>query len=171
MNEQEERLVAELQAMGVGYLSRQTVLPDQPARSADQFLADLIRQPTSRVRTAVIAVLLARPGIASSIPAACSRLKNGEQTALKILYTAAVILQQKYAARLQEFQVAPRQTLPDLYSADLGVAPNAPPEVRLRNLGLIHRQLTGSSLNWVGTYENVAHHLIRRWEKERLWNQ
>jgi len=88
-----------------------------------------------------------------------------------MLYTAAVILQQKYAVRLQEFQVAPRQTLPDLYAAELGIAPNPSPEIRLQNLGRIHRQLTGSSLNWVGTYENVAQHLIRRWEKERLWNQ
>jgi hypothetical protein len=49
----EERLVAELAQLGVNYLSRQAVVPTIP-RLPRIILAELVRQPSSRVRTAVL---------------------------------------------------------------------------------------------------------------------
>jgi len=170
MEYHEERLVADLGTLGVRYLSRQTAVPGKPVRFPGRFLADLIRQPSSRVRMAFIAVLLAQPNLAGSVPAALKRLNPAEQLTLKLLYTAAVALQQKYAGRLQDFLESRWRWLPDQYSAELGLEAGQTPEARLRALGNIHRQLTGSFLNWAGTYENVAYHLLHRWEKERLWN-
>jgi hypothetical protein len=171
MNIHEERLVAELENLGVRYLSRQSgpvePLFDSPAR----FLADLIRQPSSRVRTALIAVLLAQPALAKTVPSALKLLNPEDQLTLKLFYTAAMFLQKKHAERLRSFLGNRWQWLPDLYSAELGMDTARPPDELLHALGITHRQQTGISLNWAGTYENVAHHLLRRWELEKQWNQ
>ena len=124
MDSQEERLVAELETFGVRYLSRQAAVHVGRVRSPARFLSDLIRQPSSRVRTAFIAVLLAQPDIAQAVPAAPTRLKPEEQLTLKLLYTAAVVLQKKHAERLRLFLGDRWQWLPDLYSTELGLAVN-----------------------------------------------
>jgi len=167
MDVHEERLVAELETMGVRYLSRQADVPVGQIRSSARFLADLIRQPSSRVRTAFIAVLLAQPDLAQAVPAALTRLKPEEQITLKLLYTAAVVLQKKHAERIRLFLAERWQWLPNLYSIELGLAINQSPDELLRALGAAHRQQTGILLNWTGTYENVAHHLLHRWELEK----
>lgn len=169
VNIQEEHLVAELGTVGVRYLSRRTELPDEPVRLPARFLADLIRQPSSRVRMAFIAALLAQPDLAADVPAALHRLKSADQLTLKLLYTAAVILQQKHADRLQDFLASHWQWLPDLFAAELGLEASQEPNERLSALGAIHRQRTGIILNWTGSYENVAHHLLHRWEIEHQW--
>ena len=81
-----------------------------------------------------------------------------------------MVLQQKYAGRLRVFLVDRWQWLPDLYSAELGLDTSHAPDERLRALGNLHRQLTGIVLNWTGTYENAAYHLLHRWELEQQWN-
>jgi hypothetical protein len=170
MNIQEERLVAVLADFGVRYLSRQASVPVRPVRSPARFLADLIQQPSSRVRTAFIAVLLAHPALAQSVPAALTRLKPEEQLTLKLFFTAAVLLQKKYADQLRLFVEEPWQWLPDLYSTEFGLDTGQSPTELLRELGVAHRRQTGITLNWTGTYENVAHHLLHRWEVEQQWN-
>lgn len=171
MNIREERLVAELATMGVSYLSRHTALPDKPVRAPERFLADLIYQPSSRVRMAFIAVMLARPELAQAVPVAMRRLKPAERITMKLLYTAAVILQQKHADRLRQFLSSSWQWLPDLYADEFGLDANQTPDERLRDVGKIHCQHTGFVLNWSGSYENAAHHLLHRWEVEQRWNQ
>jgi hypothetical protein len=170
MNVREERLVAELDTLGVRYLSRQASLQVKQVRSPARFLADLIQQPSSRVRTAFIAVLLAKPDLARAVPTALARLKPKEQLTLKLLFTAAVLLQKKYADQLRLFLGERWQWLPDLYSTEFGLDAGKSPTELLKALGADHRRLTGITLNWTGTYENVAHHLLHRWEVEQQWN-
>ena len=167
MNSREERLVAELETLGVRYLSRQEVVHVGQVRSPARFLAELIRQPNSRVRTAFIAVLLAQPALAKAVPAAMTRLKPEEQLTLKLLYTAAVVLQKKHSERLRPFLAERWQWLPDLFSAEFDLPSSRLPDEILKALGAAHQQQTGKTLNWTGTYENVAHHLLHRWELER----
>ena len=54
---EEERVVAELELLGIRYLSRYTSDRAERVRSPDILLADLVQQPSARVRAAVIAVL------------------------------------------------------------------------------------------------------------------
>ncbi|MDI6768375.1 MAG: hypothetical protein QMD04_01710 [Anaerolineales bacterium] len=166
----EEQVVAELAQFGVRYLSRQsspgTVFP----RAPQDFLAALVRQPSSRVRSAVIALLLARPDFASYIPAALQQLTAPEAQTLKFFYTAAVYLQGQYADALKLFLGEKWRQLPDLYSKELGVSGDTP-ATRMKALARLHAQKTGEFLNWAGTYENAARHLLRRWEMERTWKQ
>jgi len=165
----EERLVAELAQLGVNYLSRQVVVPTIP-RLPKVILAELVRQQSSRVRTALISLLLANPQYASQIPAALERLGSRDSLNLKFFYTAAVFLQQKYAILLKNFSRSPWIELPDLFSSELALKGKTLQE-RLIALGDFHMRLTGIQLNWVGTYENAAKDLIRRWQMEQVWNQ
>jgi hypothetical protein len=165
----EERLVAELAQLGVGYLSRQAE-GLAPLRAPQTVLAELVRQQSSRVRAALISLLLAKPEYAVHIPAVLKRLNPEEAQTLKFLYTAAVYLQQQNAEFLKEFQKRSWRELPDLFSLELGVT-GASPQARLRVLAGLQAKWTGTQLNWVGTYENAAHHLMRHWQLERVWKQ
>ena len=165
----EDRLVAELELLGITYLSRREPTSVDSVRAPHELLSDLIRQPSARVRGALIAVLLLHPDLATAVPAAMSRLSQGEQTTLQILYTASVILQAKYADRLQIIAPSTRP-LPDLFSSGLGLLRSGSPDDQLFALGQIHHHLSRSHVNWAGTYDNVAQHLVNRLERERLWN-
>jgi len=166
---EEERLVAELELLGIRYLSRYTSDQAERIRPPDVLLADLVRQPSARVRAAVLAVLLAHPEYAEAVPTALQQLGPAERRTLRLFYTAAVLLQQEYAGRLRSFVAG--QWLPDRFAVDLGLSDAASPRERLAALGRQHRQQTQVYVNWVGTYENVVRCLIRSWELEVQWNQ
>lgn len=165
----EDRLVVELELLGIAYLSRHGPTSVDSVRAPHELLSDLIRQPSARVRGAIIAVLLLHPDLATAVPAAMSRLSQADQTTLRVFYTASVILQAKYAARLQ-LNAASTRPLPDWFSLGLGLVRSGSPDEQLAALGHIHRRLSGSAVNWAGTYDNVAQHLVNQLERERLWN-
>jgi hypothetical protein len=163
---EEEGLVAELEQLDVTYLSRREARRATKLRPPESLLADLVRQPSARVREAVIALLLAHPEYAAAIPGALAQLSQVEQTTLRLYYTAAVLLQQEHAEQLRPRLATRWRSLPDLFSDDLGLSRRGSHHEQMTLLGSIHRQLSGAVVNWTGTYENVAHHLIRRWELE-----
>jgi hypothetical protein len=165
----EERLVAELERLGVRYLSRQTDKKASRARAPHKLLADLVQQPSSRVRAALIALLLAQPSFAEHVPTALKSLPPEQAQTLKLFYTAAVLLQRQYAAQLQAFLGADWRWLPDLFSIEFNLPATAPRD-QLKALAQLHQQKTGVTLNWAGTYENAARHLLHRWELEQTWN-
>ena len=84
-----------------------------------------------RVREAVIAVLLAHPAYAETIPAALAGLSASEQLALRFFYSASMLLQRQYVALLRPYVAEQWQWLPDLYSQELGVATQGTPQERL----------------------------------------
>lgn len=167
----EEILVAELECIGIRYLSRQTDYRAEHVRPPADLLADLIRQPSARVRESVIAVLLAHPEYADATPDALARLAPAEKLGLRLFYTAAVLLQQQYARGLSPLLAGRWQWLPDLFSAELGVSPRGEPCERLARLGQEHQRRTKVVANWAGTYENVARKLMRAVELETRWNR
>jgi hypothetical protein len=91
-----------------------------------------------------------------------------EQTALKIYYTAAVTLQSEFSDTLVAAYPQWRP-LPDLYSEELGLRASDDATQRLHQLGSIHARLTGSQVNWPGTYRHAAERLIRRLQLEQRW--
>jgi len=145
-NPEEERLVAELELLGIRGLSRHTSERAESVRPPEALLADLVLQPSVRVRTAVIAVLLAHPELTEAIPTALKSLTPVEGQTLRFFYTAALLLQQQYANRLQTLGV--RQPLPERFAVDVGLSPNATARERLTALGRRHRQQTGVIVNW-----------------------
>ena len=168
---EEEELVAELEQLDVTYLSRRETQSAPEVRPPERLLADLVRQPSARVREAVIALLLAHPEYAAAVPGALAQLSQIEQTTLRLYYTAAVLLQGEHAEKLRPRLAARWQPLPDLFSEELGLPRRGSHREQLARLGGAHRRLTGAVVNWMGTYENVARHLVRRWELEHQWNR
>ena len=167
---EEEKLVAELELLGIRYLSRQTIYQAEQVRPPDELLADLVRQPSARVRAAVIAVLLAQPEYAEAAPAAFKRLQPFERLTLGCFYTAAMLLQREYAGQLRQFVASRWRWLPEWREALAGWSlPDGTPHDKLIALGQAHRRWTQTAVNWVGTYENVAQRLLRHWELESLW--
>ena len=121
--------------------SRGTSERAERVRPPPALLADLVREPSGRVRAAVIAVLLARPHYAEAISDALERLSPMERQTLLFLYTAAHLLQQRYAARSRP-HVAWRP-LPDRFAVDLNMPPTATALERLAALGDCHSRVAG----------------------------
>jgi len=156
-----DRLVAELCVHGVAYLSTPAPIDRVNHRPPADLIADCIRQPESRVRTAVIPLLLLHPEFAEVMDDALARLLPDQARQLKLFVTASHHLQRKYQAELA--RVMPEwRWLPDLFGAELGIPSGHSPDKALQDLGRRHQEITGDLANWQGTYENAAHHLIRR---------
>jgi len=166
----EEQIIAELECLGVRYLSRQFETQPATPRTPYQLLRDIVCQPSSRVRSALISLLLAHPEYAVYTFSAMALLEKEQAQTFIFFYTAAVHLQQQFENPLRVFLEARYQSLPDFFSSKLGVTGESP-SARLQSLAYIHMQSNGVHLNWAGTYQSAAIHLLRRWEMEKQWNQ
>jgi hypothetical protein len=168
---EEEKLVAELWLLGIRYLSRRSPYPAGKVRPPETLLADLVRQPSARVRAAVIAVLLAHPEYAEAVPAALAKLASYERLILQGFYMAAVLLQQEHVHRMRPLLAARWRWLPDLFSTEWGLPAEGTPRERLGALAREHRHRAQATVNWAGTYEQVARQLLRQWQAEIQWNR
>lgn len=167
----EDQFVAELHRLGITYLSNRLITPLKSPRSPEQILADAIKQPSSRVRTALIALFLLHPDYAEYLPTALGLLNENQRLLLRLFYTAAVHLQRLYQNDLINTLGAELITLPDLFGVDFGILSSLSPHDALQQLGIRHQEITHSLTNWTGTYKNVVHHLIRYKQREAQWNQ
>lgn len=169
----EEQLVAELDLLGIHYLSRQTSYRATSVRAPAALLADLVQQPSARVRAAVIALLLSHPEYAEAVPAALERLGPEDRVLLQSFYMAAVLLQREHADRLRTFLASRWKWLPALpqAAAEFDLPIGGSPRESLAALGRQHRQKGRRTVNWVGTYEQVVGQLLRQWEAEARWSQ
>ena len=168
---EEEKMVAELELLGIRYLSRQTSYSAKAARPPENLLADLVQQPSARVRSAVIAVLLAHPEYADAVPTALLNLSVREQWTLRLFYMAAVLMQSAFAESLRKYLAGRGKMLPPLFAEEMGVSIEGDPHQELILLGREHQRRTQMVVNWVGTYEDVTRRLLRQWEMEQQWSQ
>lgn len=168
---EEEALVAELNLLGIRYLSRQSTYQANQVRPPERLLADLVRQPHARVRAAVIAVLLSYPEYARAVPAALQHLAAPERLILQSSYLAAALLQREHAERLRPLLGNRWQWLPDLILKDLAFSTEGAPRERFRALDQELRRRTKTQVNWIGTYEQVVQKLVQDWERRDLWNR
>lgn len=167
---EEERLVAELELLGIRYLSRRTSYRAPGVRPPEQLLSDLVRQPHARVRTAVIALLLLNPEYATAVPAALQYASARDRLTLQSHYEAAFLLQREHADRLRPLLGARWDWLPDLVSSDLHLPQGGNPRERLKLLDREMRRRTGMDVNWSGTYEAAVDKLIQHLERDSSWS-
>jgi hypothetical protein len=169
----EEDLVAELELLGVRYLSRLSDHQASEVRPPAALLADLVRQPSPRVRAAVIAVLLAHPEYADAVPRALERLGPDDAFTLQAFYAAATLLQQQHARRLRALMGARWRTLPSLGEVTVGL--NLPAQgttlEKLAALAGEHQRRSLKMVNWAGSYQQVARQLMRSWEVQGQWKR
>ncbi len=169
--QEEDQLVAELHLLGVTYLSNRISASSSIPRPPSQLLADSVCQPSSRVRTAVIPLLLLHPLFSEFIPDAMRLLNEDHRQSLMLFYTATVYLQRQYQAELSPLLEDQWVWLPHFFDVQLGLSLTTTPQEAIHELGRKHQQLTHSMINWAGTYENAVLHLIRYKQSEQRWNR
>ena len=166
----DDHLVADLARLGVLFLRTRATREATPPLAPATLLAGLAASADARVRLALIPLLLARPDYADFLPDALSRLSAAAQVVLRCYATAAVVLQAHHAMRLHAlFGAQPR--LHDWFSAELDAPLIGSPDEQLARLAARQRQLSGRSLNWVGTYRHGAESFLRFMEQEQGWSQ
>jgi hypothetical protein len=167
----EDQFVAELHQLGITFLSNRLIPSSKSPRFPEQILADAIKQPSSRVRTAIIALFLLHPNFVEDVPTALGLLNQNQCQLLKLFYTAAVHLQRLYQNDLIAILGTELVWLPDLFGEELGISSPLSPQDAVQQLGIKHQEITHSLTNWPGTYKNVVDHLIRYKQREAQWNQ
>lgn len=165
-----DRLVTELNRLGVHFVTggepEGLVLPLSPV----ELLAGLTAQPEARLRLALIPLLLVHSELATAVPEALARLAEREQLTLKLFYTAAVILQQGHAEQLRSL-LGWYDPLPDRFATELGIPTAGDWVGRLKHLGGRHQTLSGLAINWVGTYHHAAARLLKQLSLEGQWSR
>ena len=163
-----DELIGALNALGVHFLAGGESVVPFPALPPARLLAALAQQTDARLRLAIVAFLLCRPELAHAVPEATAYLIEPALTTLKLFYTAAVLLQQEYAAQLHDL-LGQWEPLPGLFSEELQIPPTDNTEARLKRLSERHRALSRLAANWIGTYKYAAERLIKRLEWEAQW--
>jgi hypothetical protein len=126
----------------------------------------LAQSPEARVRSALIPLLLRHPEFGLEARVAASRLEGQAVFTLELFYTAAMLLQKKYAQRLERLLGA-QAALPDLFGESLGVELSDDVEDSLARVGQRNAELSGLAMNWTGGYEHAA----RSWLEYIEWRQ
>ncbi len=142
----EDQLVSELWAWDVRFIlgSKPNHSPSLPPAS---LIAALAESHEARMQLSLIPLFLRHPEFAVHVTVVAKKINPEHQLILKCFYSAAVWLEQKHLSRKE---------LPDLFSKELRLSPNSNPEENLRALAKCQRELSGSRINWLGTYQHAA---------------
>jgi hypothetical protein len=142
-----DQLVHALHILGVNFImggqDGNASRYQQPAR----LIAALAQSEESRLRLSLIPLFLEHPEFAGRVRTVAKKIDPTARLTLQCYYSAAVWLAKKYRASA---------ALPDLFSKDLNLTPVDDPEENLRTLAKRHKELSGSRVNWLGTYRHAA---------------
>ena len=95
-----------------------------PGMAPPELIAALARHADPRLHVALTALFLLHPAWAASVRTVAASLEGAAETELKARYMAAVYLQNWWRTRLS-FCLGDFETLPDLYSREMGLpSPN-----------------------------------------------
>lgn len=133
-----------------------------------QLIVGLAENEESRLRLSLIPLFLRHPGFSKYCLDAAKTISPKSRLTLQCYYTAAMWLQQKYHGRLLTV-LGERPELPDLFSKELNIVVQQNPEENLRTLALKHQELSGRSINWLGTYEHGAQRFLTHLERQKQW--
>jgi len=146
-----EQLANALHMLGVKFImgghEDESHLGRQPVR----LLAALAESKESRLRLALIPLFLEHPEFAAHVRVVAKKLDTAARLTLQCYYTAAVWLGKQYQPH--------KKLLPDYFSKELNLSPTENPTENLRFLAKRHQELSGTQVNWLGTYRHAA----QRW--------
>jgi hypothetical protein len=141
------QLTNALRALDINFImggqSTSETLHKQPAR----LIAALAESHESRLRLSLIPFFLEHHEFALHVRTAAKKLDPAAHLTLQCYYTAAVWLGKKYQQQV---------SLPDYFSRELGLHPGDDAEENLRTLAKRHKELSGTWVNWLGTYLHAA---------------
>lgn len=166
----EAALAAELERLGLRFVtsSAEDALPF--ALSPKDLIAALAGCKEARLRMALIPLFIAHPEYSRFAALVSEDLVEQAQITLVCYYTAAVLLQRKYAQRLLQLGLEVRE-LPDIFGHSLALPLNSSADDLLLRLAEQQAQMSGRPINWYGTYEHAFERFIRRLELEAQWRK
>jgi hypothetical protein len=142
-----DQLTNALRVLDVNFIlggqSKEESLHKHPAR----LIAALAQSDESRLRLSLIPLFLKHPEFAMRVRTVAKRLDSSARLTLQCYYSAAVWLEKKY--RLHKM-------LPDHFSQELNLHLVDDPEENLKALAKRHKELSGTRVNWLGTYLHAA---------------
>jgi hypothetical protein len=148
-----DQLASALHALGVNFImggnDADESLHTHPAR----LIAALAQSGEARLRLSLIPLFLEHPEYAVYVRAVAKKLDPSARLTLQCYYCAAVWLAKKYQPN--------NASLPDYFSKDLNLNLVDDPEENLRALAKRHKELSGSYVNWLATYQ----HAEQVWQK------
>ena len=150
-----EQLADALHRLGVGFVMGGKNNPERLHRRPARLIEALAGSSESRLRLALIPLFLEHPEFAKYVRGAAGRLDPSACLTLQCYYSAAVWLQQLHRAQLEQL-IGQRATLPDYFADELQLARLGDPEENLGLLAERQRALSGSRVNWLGTYKHAA---------------
>lgn len=158
-----DELVGALDALDVPFLMGGVQNDTARALPPSVLFQGLASASEARVRSAIIPLLLRHPELAKEAQSASARLSGQPRNTLRLFYTAALLLQRKYALRLARLFGA-QDALPELFGQTLRIEVTDDVEASLARVGARHAELRGLKLNWVVTYEHAACTFIKYME-------
>ena len=165
-----DELISMLDTLDVPFLAGDEQSAAPPSLTPVELLAALAQAREARLRSAIVPMLLRHPEFAPHARTAATRLLGLPRVTLQCFYTAALLLQRKYVARLKQL-LGVQPSLPDWFSAGLGISLSEDETPLLGELSERHAALTGLPINWAGTYEHAAERLIKRLENQARWHK
>lgn len=114
----------------------------------------------SRLRLSLIPLFLEHPEFSSHVKQGADEASMEARLTLQCYYSAAVWLQQKHREKLEAL-IGQKATLPEYFSRELDLQPTDDPEINLHLLAKRHQELSGSQVNWLGTYKHAAYVFIK----------
>lgn len=174
-----ERLLGELRARGIAYLSggHEAVTEAAAHPMADAaLLRTLARYPDSRVRNAAIGLLLLHPALVSAIPDALHASDEPARQSLITLALAALYMSHLWRTRLRlalgQGPELPADLLaPQIAARGLPAADEMYGELGLRALEHFEQERRGLPLNFIGDWQNQVDHLIAQESRRRYANR
>lgn len=143
-----DQLTSALCALGIKFLvggdPEDNSLHKQPAR----LIAALAESKEARLRLSLIPLFLEHPEFSVHVQTVSRKLHPSARLTLQCYYSAAVWLRRKYQPR--------KRSLPDYFSEELHLQSVRDPEANLRRLAKRHKELSGTQVNWLGTYQHAA---------------
>ncbi len=142
-----DQLAGALDALGVNFImggkGTQESLHTRPA----QLLKALAQSEEARLRLSLIPLFLEHPEYTAHVRTVSRQLDPSARLTLQCYYSAAVWLARKHRPD--------GIPLPDVFSKELGLNPVDDPEENLRLLAKRHKELSGSFVNWLATYQHA----------------
>lgn len=154
------QLTSALHVLGVNFLMGETYAQESFHRKPALLIAALAESREARLRLSLIPLFLEHPEFSKYVRQAVQGLGDSARLILQCYYTAALLLQKQYRTELDPL-IGRKQSLPDLFSAQIGLPITANPRQDLKALAKQHESLSGARVNWLGTYQ----HAIQVWLK------
>jgi hypothetical protein len=142
-----DQLVNALQTLGVNFLMGGNKTEETLSKHPTRLITELAQNGEARLRLSLIPLFLEHPEYASRVRNIAKKLDLPARLTLQCYYSAAVWLAKKH----QQIGVP----LPDHFWKELNLTPVEDPEENLCALAKRHKELSGSYVNWLATYQHA----------------